>query len=248
MNKRLIATALTLVTAVAGCMASTRLDPGVDWVVADEHRIVVASEILASAKPIRVKYADAWQTQEYALFKADGRQGEMIYAEASKAFTVALDYQMPIEEMVVTWNLNSRQNLIWGPLGRIDRRFGTWFYRPYWISDLQRPCVGFMVEWDQRYEDPQGRPGKVLFGYFCGFGAETLDDQEIRVLIGGFSVRMLGESTGEQQADPLPNAGSEIPPAIAAARGDGPSADSGNPGFPFRFARYYSINNGGRLK
>ena len=248
MNKRLIATALILVTAVAGCMASTRLDPGVDWVVADEHRIVVASEILESAKPIRVKYTDAWQTEEYALFRADGRQCEIIYAEANRAFTVALDYRMPIEEMVATWNLNSQPNLVWGPLGRFDRRFGTWFYRTYEHSDLQRSCAGFMVEWDQIYEDPQGRPGKVLFGYFCGAGGETLEDREVRALIGGFSVRMQGESTGEQQAGPLHNAGSKEASAIAAARGYGPAAESGNPGFPFRFARYYSMKNGGRFK
>jgi hypothetical protein len=247
-NRRLIAATLMLVIALAGCTASTRIEPGVTWVNSGEQRIVSTAAGFKATRPIRVKYTDAWQTEEYALFRADGRQGEMIYAEANRAFTVALDYQMPIEEMVLTWNLNSRQNLIWGPLGRIDRRFGTWFYRPYKISDLQRPCVGFMVEWDQIHEDPQGRPGKVLFGYFCGSSAETLEDQEIRVLIGGFGVRMLGESTGEQQAALLPNAGSEIPPAIAAARGDGPSAESGNPGFPFMFAHYYSMKNGGKLK
>ena len=248
MNKRLIAAALTLVTSVAGCRASTRLDPGVDWVVADEHRIAVACEIFASAKPIRVKYTDAWQIEEYALFRADGRQCEIIYAEANRAFTVALDYRMPIEEMVATWHLNSHPNLVWGPLGRIDRRFGTWFYRPYKISDLQRPCVGFMVEWDQIYEDPQGRPGKVVFGYFCGAGGETLEDQEIRALIWGISVRMQGESSGEQQTEYLHDAGSIKPSAIGAAKGYGPAADSGNPGFPFRFARYYSISNGGKFK
>jgi hypothetical protein len=247
-NRRLIAATLMLVITLAGCTASTRIESGVTWVNPGEQRIVLTAAGFKATRPIRVKYTDVWQTQEYALFRAEGRQCEMVYAEASKAFTVALDYQMPIEEMVVTWNLNSRQNLIWGPLGRIDRRFGTWFYRPYKISDLQRPCVGFMVEWDQIYEDPQGRPGKVLFGYFCGSGAETLEDQEIRVLIGGFSVRILGESTGEQQADPLPNAGSEKTPAIAAARGDNPSAESGNPDFPFMFARYYSMKNGGKFK
>jgi hypothetical protein len=247
-NKRLIATALTLVSAVAGCMASTRLDPVVDWVVADEYRIAVASEILESAKPIRVKYTDAWQTEEYALFRADGRQCEIIYAEANRAFTVALDYRMPIEEMVATWNLNSQPNLVWGPLGRIDRRFGTWFYRTYEHGDPQRSCAGFMAEWDQIYEDPQGRPGKVVFGYFCGAGGETLEDQEVRALIRGISVRMQGESSGEQKTEYLHEAGSIKPSAIAAAKGYGPAADSGNPGFPFRFARYYSLSNGGKFK
>ena len=247
MKKRLIAASLMLVTAVAGC-TSTRIDPGVAWVNPGEHRIVLTAAGFKNIRPIRVKYTDSWQTEEYALFKADVRQCEIIYAEAGRAFTVALDYRMPIEEMVATWNLNSRQNLVWGPLGRIDSRFGTWFYRTFEHSDLQRPCVGFMVEGDQIYEDPQGRPGKVLFGYFCGAGGETLEDQEVRALIRGLKVRTQGESTGEQKADYLDNAGSGNPSAIAAARGSGSSAGSGNPCFPFMFARYYSMNNGGRLK
>jgi hypothetical protein len=247
MNKRLITAALTLVTAAAGCMASTLVDPCVDWVVADEHRIAVASEIFESTKPIRVKYTDAWQTEEYVLFRAGGRQLEMIYAEAGRASTVALDYPMPIDAMVATWNLNSQQNLGWGPLGRIDSRLGTWFYRTYEHSDLQRSCVGFQIEWDEIYEDPQGRPGKVLFGYYCAATAEALEDKEVRALIRGFGVRMQDGLSGEQKARPVHNTGPQKPLAIATARGDGPSADRGNSNFPFMFARYYSISNGGRI-
>ena len=248
MNMRLIAAALTLVTAVAGCTPSFQLDLDVDWVVADEYRIAVASEIFESTKPIRVKYTDAWQTEEYVLFRAGGKQLEMIYAEARTAFTVALDYQMPLEAMVATWNLNSRQDLVWGPLGRIDSRFGTWFYRTFEHSALRRSCVGFQIEWDQIYEDPQGRPGKVLFGCYCAATAEALEDGEVRALIRGFSVRKQDGSSGEQKARSLHNAGSQDPSAIAAARGYGPYAGRGNPSFPFMFARYYSISNGGRIK
>ena len=246
-KRRLIAATLMLIVALAGCTPSTRMEPGATWVNSDEQRIILTTAGFKATRPIRVKYTDAWQTQEYALFRADGRQCEMIYAEADRAFTVALDYQMPIKKMVTTWNLNSRQNLIWGQLGRIDRRFGTWFYRPYKISDLQRPCVGFMVEWDQIYEDPQGRPGKVLFGYFCRTEGETLEDQDVRTLIRGFGVRTQVESSGDQKTNPRHHAGSEKPSAIAAAKGYGPSADSGNPSFPFMFARYYSVSGGGKL-
>jgi hypothetical protein len=247
MKMRLIAATLILVTAVAGCMTSNRIDSEVALVSPGEHRTVLTARGFKTTRPIRVKYADLWQTEEYALFKDDGRQCEIIYAEASKTFTVALDYQMPIKEMVATWNLNSGQNIDWGPLGRLDSRFGTWFYRTYEHSDRKRPCVGFMVEWDQIYEDPGGRPGKVLFGYFCGAVGETLEDQAVHALIRGFSVRMPGESIGAEKSQSIHNIGSGKT-AIAAARGHGPSAGSGNPGFPFMFARYYSMNNGGKLK
>ena len=147
-NRRLIAATLMLVIALAGCTASTRIEPGVTWVNPGEQRIVFTAAGFKTTRPIRVKYTDLWQTEEYALFKADGRQLEIIYAGASRAFTVALNYQMPIDAMVATWNLNSQPELVWGPLGRIDNRFGTWFYRNYEHSDLQRSCVGFMVESD----------------------------------------------------------------------------------------------------
>jgi hypothetical protein len=241
---RLIAAALLPVAVAAGCMTSTRMDSGVTWVSPGEHRIVAAAADFKSTRPIRVKYTDSWQTEIYALFRANGRQCEMIFAEARRNFTVALDYQIPIKEMVATWNLNSRQNLVWGALGRIDHFFKTWFYRPYELRDLQRSCFGFVVEWDQIYEDPRGRPGKVLFGYFCGARGEILENPEIRALIRDFSVRMPGKSTGTEKAQSIHSNGSGMT-AITAARAHGPFAESGNPNFPFMLARYYSLSRGG---
>ena len=208
-TRPLIAAVWMMVIAGAGCTASRGLMPSVTWVNLGEQRIVMADAGLKSSREIRVKYTDAWQTEEYALFEAEGRQCEIIYAEASRTFTVALDYQMPIEEMVPTWNLNSRQNLVWGPLERIDRPFETWFYRTYQISGRQRSCAGFMVEWDQIYEDPQGRPGKVLFGYFCGAETGTLADEAVRTLIRGISIA----NPDERSRNPHPLLGNNFPSA-----------------------------------
>ena len=102
------------------------------------------------------------------------------------------------------------------------------------------------IERGVTWVNPRGRPGKVLFGYFCGARGETLKAREVRELIRGISVRMPGESTEKKKTEPLDNDGSGKP-AIDAARGYGPSVDSGNPGFPFRFARYYSVSGGGKM-
>jgi len=257
MNRSLIAANLVLFAVVAGCMPSARKDPGVAWVGPGEHRIFFAAAGFKTTRPIRVQYTDSWQTEEYALFKADGRQVEIIYAEASRAFTVALNYQMPIKAMVATWNLNSQQNLVWGPLGRIDGRFETWFYRTYKLSELQRSCAGFMVEWGQIYEDPQGRTGKVLFGYLCGAEGQTLEDETVRALIRGIRIRTTegppkarytaDDPCEDKEARLFVNGDLKNPTAIATARGDGPSKDTGNPRFPFMFARYYSVSGGGKI-
>jgi hypothetical protein len=245
---------MTMVIALTACALSTRENLRVDWVMPGEHQIAVSSEGFKAIQPIRVKYTDSWQTEEYALYKDGGRQLEMIYAQAGKGFTVALNYQMPIEAMVSTWNLNSGQSLVWGPLGRVETRLETWFYRPYELSDIHKPCFGFLVEWDVIYEDPHKRPGKVLFGYYCGAEKEALTDDEIRALIREISIRSpdrlsegpssAPDAAGNPKTHPVHNAGSDIPSAIETARGHSRSSDTGNPSFPFMFARYYSTGNG----
>lgn len=68
-----------LIIAFAGCTAPTRIELGVTWVNSDEQRIILTAAGFKDTRPIRVKYTDAWQTQEYALFRTDSRQCEMIY-------------------------------------------------------------------------------------------------------------------------------------------------------------------------
>jgi hypothetical protein len=109
------------------------------------------------------------------------------------------------------------------------------------------------VEWDEIYEDPRGRPGKVLFGYFCGAEGDNLEDAAVRALIRGIRIRMLEGLPGwrntsdniseDKQARLFVNGGLKNP-AAGAAGGYGPSLDSGNPHFPFMFARYYSESGG----
>jgi hypothetical protein len=65
---------LIIVSAVTGCAFSNREIPHIDWVAADENRIAITSEIFQSSRPMGVKYTDSWQTEEYGLFRADGRQ------------------------------------------------------------------------------------------------------------------------------------------------------------------------------
>ena len=93
---------MTMVIALTACALSSQENLRVDWVIPGQHQIAVTSEVFKAIQPIRVKYTDSWQTEEYVLYKDGGRQLEMIYAQAGKAFTVALDYQMPIDAMVST--------------------------------------------------------------------------------------------------------------------------------------------------
>jgi hypothetical protein len=111
-----------------------------------------------------------------------------------------------------------------------------------------------MVEWDQIYEDPQGRPGKVLFGCYCGAEGEDLEDAAVRALIRGIRIGMpegkskerdtVHNTSDDKEARHFVNDGLKNPKAGAPAGEYGPSLASGNPRFPFMFARYYSESGG----
>ncbi len=255
-RRRSVVLGLTLAGALAAC-AAPATEPGrVGWLGQDEHRIVVTAEAFSDAEVMRVGFRDSWQREEYALFKADERQLELIFAEARKSFSVALDYQMPITTMVPTWNANARRDLAWGPLGRFDWGPGTWFYRTYRQVGIGPPCVGLQVEWDEIYEDPMTRPRRVLFGYACGIAGQDLDDEDVRDLIRGIAVRPHDDGSAQRYsrqrarrnpvAPPSPDADDAVSPAIAVAKGQGAFGDRGNPSFPFAFARYFSESDGGR--
>ncbi len=245
--------ALALTLVLAACAAPAADERRVGWLGQDEHRIEVTDDVFAGAEVVRVGFSDRWQTEEYALFQAGDRQLELVFAEAKKSFSVALEYQMPITTMVPTWNSNARGDLAWGPLGRFDWRLRTWFYRIYETDRPRRPCVGLQVEWDEIYEDPFNRPRRVLFGYACGLAGEVLEDEDVRALIRSIAIRRrdedyLGRSSarrGRGSPQPSLDADGIASSAIVAARGRGGLSASGNPNFPFAFARYFSESNGG---
>jgi hypothetical protein len=155
---------------------------------------------------------------------------------------------MPLEKMAPTYALNSGQCLYWGPLGRIDNHpFGIFFYRPYGLGEVRRPCFAFLVEWDQIYADPQSRPGKVLFGYYCGETSDVLGDAEVRTMIRGITMCSTSACQDSQDRKSSTTASMQRPetaPAIAS----GSLKNSGNSGFPFRFARYYTESGGSKLR
>ena len=234
---------LALAGALAACADPAAAPGRVDWLGPDEHRIVVAADGFAQTAPLRVGYAGPWQTEEYALFEAGGRRLELVFAEARKTVTVALEYQLPITSMVPTWNANAGRELAWGPVVRYDWPPGVWFYRTYRAGEQGRPCVGLQIEWDEIGGDPENRPRRVLFGYACAAAGEVLGDDEARALIRGIMVR---SRYGRTSRRPGTRRSSDGAAALAAARGQDDTAQRGNPRFPFAFARYYSESGSSR--
>lgn len=238
--------AVTLTMAFAACADIVSQGSINGWGSFTEEQISVTSIAFNECTPVRLNYTDAWQDEQYALFQAGDRQMEMVYARTNRAVTVALDYQMPIEKMTSTWALNSGQRLYWGPLGRIDHPLGIFFYRPYDLGEVRRPCFAFLVEWDQIYADPQGRPGKVLFGYYCAETSDVLGDAEVRATIRGITMCSTLACQDSENRKSSTTASVQRP-ENAAAIASWSLKNSGNSGFPFRFARYYTENGRGKI-
>ncbi|MBI5577579.1 MAG: hypothetical protein HY895_00365 [Deltaproteobacteria bacterium] len=245
--KQLCTVILAPVAALSACAWDAPHSRSTAWSDFSEAQVAVSATEFSACIPVRQNYADSWQAEQYALFQVGGRQLEVVYARANPAITVALDYPMPIEKMASTWALSSGQRLVWGPLERMDHPLGILFFRPYDLGEARRPCFGFLVEWDQIYADPQGRPGKVLFGYYCGETSDVLGYAEIRTIIRGITICAdAGCQNPENRNGSTPSLMQR--PGTAAAVAGGHPKTSGNPGFPFRFARFYKENGKGQIR
>ena len=241
-----IITVLIVAAPILGGCAGANM-PAIVTVPPGDERIVFTAAEFKGMTPQRVKYTDLWQREEYALFRANGAQAEIIYASAKEDASTALEYGYTVEGTIKTWNLNKKFDIQWRKVQRIAVPFGDIFYKPYLLKGKNRECFGFAREWDHLSDDPDHRPGKVLFGYFCAKAGAHISEDGIEELIQRIGVRGVTERLGSRRGS-----GGDVAPASAdavmIARGADASSESGNANFPFGFARHYIVGNGdGRL-
>ena len=242
------AIALIAAAALGGAQALALERPMIAVIAPGDERIVFAAEEFEGTTPRRVRYTDVWEREEYALFQGNGAQAEIIYSAAkTDEAMIALAYNLVIARMVKTWNLNRNNVEAWGGKGEVSTPFGLFFYRRYKLARRNRVCFGFSGEWDEPSDDPQQRPGKVLFGYFCAKeGADLpydrIEDLILRLGIRGITERLPRRRQGDKgSADRLASTSAE---AEMIARGSSPSAETGNPNVPFTFAVPYMDTTG----
>ena len=164
---------------------------------------------------------------------------------------MVLEYLFNVRETIGTWNMSRRDTPEWGPSGPASawfdsihtQSFDTQSFR---LGRANRPCVGFSAEWDWVPDDPKNRAGQVLFGYYCAPVGTALTEERIDSLLGTVGIREVPERPGKGAHGPAPTVPPAQSPAQVAqtARGASPTADTGNPGFPFRFGEYFTVGNG----
>ncbi len=247
-----VASLVLAMAVLGGCEVSAIQRPMIAKVAPGDERIVFAAAEFAGTTPVHVKFIDSWQREDYALFKGNGAQGEILYAAANPYDQVALEYQFTVDRSVETWNLNRKYAKSWGDAERFPGPFAEFFYIPFTLVETDRSCFGFTADWDDPADDPDHRPGKVLFGYYCAKEGVSLTVERMEGLLEGIGIRGITERLRPRRGGPR---GSEAPPnppihnrAARLAQGPSPGGETGNPGFPFDLARYYQVDGNGDRK
>ncbi len=249
-----ILAAAVSMAVLGGCAVSDYQRPTIERVAAGDEHVVFAADVFRGTTPERVKFTDIWQREEYVLFRGGGAQAEIIYSTTTTpVFTVILEYQFMVDDTVETWNLNRKHTKAWGESRKVEAPLESFFYRPYRLVEIDRACFGFHTEWDHRGDDPDNRPSKVLFGYFCAKTGAPMSLDRMEELIRSIGVKGITErirhadAARRGAAAPAPDARSQADAALIA-RGASPSADRGNANFPFDLAQFFAEGGEGDQK
>ena len=143
--------AFTLAMAVlGGCAIGAIEQPTIARVAPGDERILFAAEAFKDASPLHVKFTDPWQREDYALFKGNGAQAEILYATITEAgYEVALEYLFIVDRSVMTWNLNRKGSISWGEAERFQGPFSEFFYMlTYMQSIFDVAAFGGVVRYD----------------------------------------------------------------------------------------------------
>jgi hypothetical protein len=187
-----------------------------------DARILFNAPEFAGQSIMRAKFADTWQREEYALFRGARSKAEVVYIAATARET-SLDADVTLKSMIRKWNFNANSKIFWGEEIKALATFGEVFVLPYRHRD--NSCMGFSSEWGTAGDDPEVRPTKMVFGYYCELAETPLTTAQIDALIDEIQVSSFaGGST------------TSIPISGAIDRNGGMI---GNPGFPFLLAQGY---------
>lgn len=225
--------------ALSGCASMTIQQPAVAELKPGQGRIVFADPAFKGTHPVHVAFTDPWQREEYALFKSHGAQSEILYSTTQPGYEVALQYNFTVKDSVDTWNLNRKYAKSWGRAAWFRSPLTGLFYQPYTLLGANRQCFGFSGGWNNPPDDPDARPGKVLFGYYCAASGQALPRQRMEDLLSDIGIRGITEPLPYAEREhPTPSTANQ-PAAIKLAQGGAGNGDSGNLQFPFDLARHY---------
>lgn len=224
--KRLIC--IAFVAALTGCkeLPIPGLSAGgsdIEPVPLSDTRILFEAPAFTGKPIARAKFTDSWQREEYALFRSDEAQAEIVYLAATARET-SLESDVTLRTMIRGWNFNAQDKIAWGEEFQALAAFGTVFVLPFHQPD--HACFGFSAEWGPAIDDPETNPTKMVFGYYCELVAAPLTRARLEALVDSIEVSRFagGNTTSVPVPSPIDQDGGTI----------------GNDGYPFLLARGYT--------
>jgi len=178
-----------------------------------------------------VRYADRNELEEYLAHEDGEMRAELLFIAATDDRYALVD-RLDIEGALARFAYVAGRHGPLGPSEAVDLGAVRGFYRTFELAAENRHCIGLGAGWDERSDDPDRRPSKLLFGYLCTSPGAPLPPVVARELAERAFARRLPD-------DPYAvTAMVEGEPALGLAR-EGPSSDGGVPDFPWLFARHY---------
>jgi hypothetical protein len=221
---------VALIAVLTGCKAvsipglSTSGDDIVPVPPADA-RILFEAPAFVGQAVARAKFTDHWQREEYALFRGARGQAEIIYLAATARET-SLETDVGLKTMIKRWNFNADSGITWAEEIKAFAAFGGVFALPYRQNGYS--CFGFSSDWGPAFDDPETRPTKMVFGYYCEIAQAPLTQAEVEALIDNMGITTFaGDSSASISVH-------------GSIQGDG--GKIGNSGFPFLLARGYNAD------
>jgi hypothetical protein len=229
------AAALIAALLLAGCAGAFQAQwPVTKQTPTGDALIGFEDPAFKGAATARVSHLGAFEHVEYARFETNGLALEAVYDTVTGDQRV-LDYHFTMARMLDTWNANAGQAKNWGPKKTARAWHGSIEYQTYRLSGTGQQCAGFNSEWDFPAGDPQGRPGRVLFGYVCAKPGAALSEARAASLVKGVRIDPRWGETFVK-----PGTRSQVDPgAVAMAKGTG-RPGTGNREFPFSFGTIFT--------
>ncbi len=188
----------------------------------------------------RTMFADPSQREEYALFKQSNQIAEVVFLSTRHLHTnnLGLDNWGTLDAMISGWNYTKSGVQLDQEAYRFDAGWVGYWVKPFVVSQTEQNCAGFRAEWDGRADDPEHRPSKMIFGYFCenpGLSLSRVDiEKRIQELgVRGISVRLRGNII---EVAAVPDAPTQTELKTRVQQGP-----HGTPKFPYIRARSFSV-------
>ena len=163
--------------------------------------------ILLAPAPLAVvggqRYSGADQKQDYLLLRNSHAQAELIYIRAiGYQGDAAIRYHGDrLRQFTTGWAINAAGIYNWGA-HTLRTPMAQFHYVRYSTGQAPRHCAAYQALWDVPPGDICGRPGQLIFGYYCARRGVPL--KKVRLTRFLSSLRIGFYSGAKSQAESIP--------------------------------------------